>query len=223
MKNIVNKNKIVQFIIITCVFFIIFFILHQNIVYSSYYYEQKNIDKVLTSEDVIYIDGYTKNGNKFTLYQDNAYFKIKSPIKAGSVKINLKDIESNQADIKIYYSSNDSMYNEAKTLTTSINSTNKSAIFNIPSSIQNEYFLIKVEGNFSLDNIEISSQNAVLEKIGTNTSNYLIFGLIDLIISSCISLIIVLKNFISNRYIYIICCLNTKCASFFYKTIYCIH
>lgn len=104
MKNIVNKNKIVQFIIITCVFFIIFFILHQNIVYSSYYYEQKNIDKVLTSEDVIYIDGYTKNGNKFTLYQDNAYFKIKSPIKAGSVKINLKDIESNQADIKIYYS-----------------------------------------------------------------------------------------------------------------------
>ena len=124
MKNIVNKNKIVQFIIITCVFFIIFFILHQNIVYSSYYYEQKNIDKVLTSEDVIYIDGYTKNGNKFTLYQDNAYFKIKSPIKAGSVKINLKDIESNQADIKIYYSSNDSMYNEAKTLTTSINSTN---------------------------------------------------------------------------------------------------
>lgn len=201
MKNIINKNKIVQFIIITCVFFIIFFILHQNIVYSSYHYEQKNIDKVLTSEDVIYIDGYTKNGNKFTLCQENAYFKIKSPIKAGSVKINLKDIESKKADIKIYYSSNDSMYDEAKTLTTSVNSTNKSATFNIPSSIQNEYFLIKVGGNFSLDNIEISSQNAVLEKIGTNTSNHIIFGLIDLIISFCISLIIVLKNLIGKLFV----------------------
>lgn len=194
--GVIKKKKVRLFLIVTVIFFCVFFALHENVKYDSYNYKFQSIDCVLTNEDVSYVDGYSVDGNNYILQKDAGVIKFNSPIEAGSIKINLKLLNKKKAELKFYYASEEGRLSEAKTLLTSVVNNEGTAIFNIPSESENQSFMIQVGDSFCLESFEISSHHAELEKVESSTTNYIVFSVIDLIISSIISIIITVNNYL---------------------------
>lgn len=195
--KIEKKNKINKFVIISCIFFVIFFALHQNIIYTSYKYVMPDPkEEIDINNDVIAIEGYELKEKNYIKKEENAYIKIKAPIDVLSLKINLKKFSKKNVSIKLYYSIDDSSYNEANTVTSSINNEQNSIVFNIPSENGSQFFMMKIDSSFCLDSIEISQHNATLEKIESSNSDILLFIIINLLVSTILAAIIEFNDLI---------------------------
>lgn len=177
-----NKKVLLPFLLITAIIFSILFLMHENVIYDSYKFELASIDNVITANDITNIDGYQKEDNKFIVDKDDASFKIDTQQVIGALKLNVDLSSDDVTEIKIYYSGNET-FTEIHTYSASLEKSDESVIFNIPLKENSEHFMVKVSDDFTLNNIEFSNNNALLEKVSTTSSNYLVFCIVDFIIS----------------------------------------
>lgn len=194
LKN--NKKNIYLFIIIFAIFFSIFFILHQNLIYTSYTYKMPEDTYNISEQNILEVYNYTKNNNSYTPNGDSPYFMITSDETIGSIEINLNIKEREDlTTIKVYYSENEN-FNEAKTVSKSIESNVSTALVNIPAeNIKN--IRIAIDNEFNLNKLLVSGEHMIFERGQTTISNYIIFVLVDIIVSFGIALTIVKSNLLA--------------------------
>lgn len=191
LKN--NKKSIYLFIIIFAIFFSIFFILHQNLIYTSYSYKMPEDTYSISERNILEVYNYTKDNNSYILNGDSPYLMMTAEEIIGSIEIDL-DITDREdlTTIKVYYSENEN-FNEAKTVSKSVENDVSTVLVNIPAeNIKN--IRIAIDNEFNLNKLLVSSDHMIFEKIQTTTSNYIIFILVDIIISFGIALAIVKMN-----------------------------
>ena len=191
LKN--NKKSIYLFIIIFAIFFSIFFILHQNLIYTSYSYKMPEDTYSISERNILEVYNYTKDNNSYIPNGDSPYLMMTAEEIIGSIEIDL-DITDREdlTTIKVYYSENEN-FNEAKTVSKSVENDVSTVLVNIPAeNIKN--IRIAIDNEFNLNKLLVSSDHMIFEKIQTTTSNYIIFILVDIIISFGIALAIVKMN-----------------------------
>ena len=191
LKN--NKKSIYLFIIIFAIFFSIFFILHQNLIYTSYSYKMPEDTYSISERNILEVYNYTKDNNSYIPNGDSPYLMMTAEEIIGSIEIDL-DITDREdlTTIKVYYSENEN-FNEAKTVSKSVENDVSTVLVNIPAeNIKN--IRIAIDNEFNLNKLLVSSDHMIFEKVQTTTSNYIIFILVDIIISFGIALAIVKMN-----------------------------